>query len=273
MQHDIRQTLEQQVRQPKNNALAEGEVELDKCGPSSIQIFDGEDLGYNNRKKNQQQQIQGWCSELMAEKERARHEEQKREQEYANYVLQNDQLLERLGEKCVQRKEARVKAQQLENMEIARKASMKREMEMQADKEADAAQTRHLQTCQLLTEDKRVGTNEMQPHRFRPDHFKGFDKEQIHKFYRDNDAVMEEKHAISVQEANREAAWARHEEELLRRMDEAEALKQQRIADENRAHSDTLQRQREEFRIRNAKSEVAGIGSGFFERFGQQSCR
>ena len=273
MQHDIRQTLEQQVRQPKNNALAEGEVELDKCGPSSIQIFDGEDLGYNNRKKNQQQQIQGWCSELMAEKEKARHEEQKREQEYANYVLQNDQLLERLGEKCVQRKEARVKAQQLENMEIARKASMKREMEMQADKEADAAQTRHLQTCQLLTEDKRVGTNEIQPHRFRPDHFKGFDKEQIHKFYRDNDAVMEEKRAISVQEANREAAWARHEEELLRRMDEAEALKQQRIADENRAHSDTLRRQREEFRIRNAKSEVAGIGSGFFERFGQQSCR
>ncbi|KAL7438156.1 hypothetical protein ACHAXM_008044, partial [Skeletonema potamos] len=67
---DIIQTLEEQVRQPKNNALADGQVELEKCGPSSIQIFEGEDNGHTERKKNQQQQLKGWCSELMAEKER-----------------------------------------------------------------------------------------------------------------------------------------------------------------------------------------------------------
>lgn len=269
MQQDVKQTLEQQVKQPKNNALGKGEVELEKCGPSSIQVFGGEDHGYHDRTKHQQNQVQDWCSELVAEKERARQEEQRREHEYATYVHQNDQYLERLGEECARKEEARIKTRQLENMELARKASIRREMERQANKEADAAQTQYLQTCQLLTEDKRVATNVTQPHRFRPDHFKGFDREQIRNFYRDNDAVVEEKRDIAVQEANREAEWSRHEQELLRRMDEVEHLKQQRTADRNRALGDALQSQREEFRIRNAKTEVASIGTGFFERFGQ----
>jgi hypothetical protein len=269
---DVIQTLEEQVRQPKNNALADGQVELEKCGPSSIQIFDGEDDRYTDRKKNQQQQLKGWCSELMAEKERARREEQKREQEYASYVLQNDAILQQMGEECVQRKEERAKMQQLENMDLARQVELRREMELQAEKEADATQTHYLQNCQLLTEDKKVATNQMQPHRVRPDHFKGFDKDEIHKFYQDNDAVMEEKRGKSAQEAKCEAEWARQEAELLRRMDAAEKLKQQRIGEENRDYGNTLRRQREEFRIRNANSEVAGIGTSFFERFGQ-SCR
>ena len=55
---DVQATLELQVRQPKNNAIAKGSpLDLDNCGPSSIQRFDGEDNGYNSRKKMQQQQV------------------------------------------------------------------------------------------------------------------------------------------------------------------------------------------------------------------------
>eukprot|EP00984_Skeletonema_dohrnii_P004575 scaffold1616_cov100-Skeletonema_dohrnii-CCMP3373.AAC.5 len=266
---DLRQTLEEQVRQPKNNALADGKVDLDKCGPSSIQIFEGEDGKCTERKKIQQQQLKVWCSELMAEKERARLEEQKREQEYASRVLQNDGFLEHMEEVMMQRKEERAKLQQFENMQMAREAELRRKIEVQAEKEAGQLLQSH-----FLTEDKNVSTNQMQPHRVRPDHFKGFDKDQIHKFYRDNDAVMEEKRRKAAEEAGREADWARHEAEMLRRMDEAEQLRQQRIAEDNRDYSNTLHRQREEFRMRTAKeTEVAGIGTGFFECFGRQSCR
>jgi hypothetical protein len=266
---DLRRTLEEQVRQPKNNALADGKVDLDKCGLSSIQIFEGEDDKCTERKKIQQQQLKVWCSELMAEKERARLEEQKREQEYASRVLQNDGFLEHMEEEMMQRKEERAKLQQFENMQMAREAELRRKIEVQAEKEAGQLLQSH-----LLTEDKNVSTNQMQPHRVRPDHFKGFDKDQIHKFYRDNDAVMEEKRRKAAEEANREADWARHEAEMLRRMDEAEQLRQQRIAEDNRDYGNTLHRQREEFRMRNAKeTEVAGIGTGFFEFFGRQSCR
>ena len=262
---DVKQTLQEQVRQPKNNAV-EGQIELDKCGPSSIQIFDGEDDGCADRKKIQQKQLRDWCSDLVVEKENARHEEQMSEQ--VEYVS----ILEKMGEESMQRKNERAKLQQLENMNMAIQAELRREMELQAKKEADATQTCYLQNCQLLTEDKKVATSQMQPHRVRPDHFKGFDKDQIHKFYKDNDAVMEDKRDKSAQEANREAVWASFQAEMLRRTDDAEVLRQQRIADDNRDYSNTLQNQREEFRVRNAKTGVAEIGAGFFERFGQ-SCR
>ncbi len=268
---DLRRTLEEQVRQPKNNALAEGIVDFDKAGPSSIQIFEGEDDAHTERKRIQQEQLKLWCSELMAEKERARLEERKREQEYASQLLQNDGILEHVEEEVRQRREDRAKSQQLENMKMAREAELRRKMELQAEKEADAAQARHLQTCQLLTEDKTLVANQIQPHRVRPDHFKGFDKDQIHSFYRDNDAVMDEKRKKAAEEAEQEAEWAMHEAEMLRRMDEAEQLRQKRIAEDNRNYGNTLHLQREEIRVRNAKTEVAGIGTHFFERFG--SCR
>ena len=262
------------MRQPKNNALADGKVELDKCGASSIQIFDGEDEGYVGRKKMQQQQLKNWCSELMAEKERSRHEEQMKEKEYATHTIQTDQALEHMGTEVMRRKQERAKLQQLENMKMAREAELRRELELQKEKEASDAQTCHLQNCQLLTEDKRVGINQMQPHRVRPDHYKGFGKEDIRRIFQDNDAILEEKKTKSAQETAREADWAKFESEQLQRMDEAECLRQQRIAKENREYGNTLQRQREEFRMRNAKTEVAGIGTGFFERFGHgQSCR
>lgn len=259
---DIIQTLEEQVRQPKNNALADGQVELEKCGPSSIQIFEGEDNGHTERKKNQQQQLKGWCSELMAEKERARCEEKKMEQEYASYVLQNDAILQRMGEECVKRKEERDILQKLENMEMMRQRELRREMELKAEKEADATQARYLQNCPLLTETKDK----------RPDHFKGFTKDEIHKFYQDNDKVMAENEMALREKQRREHEYASYEGELLRRMDAAEKMKQERIAEHNRDYGNTLLRQREESRIRNAKTEVTGIGTGFFERFGQ-SCR
>ena len=268
---DLRRTLEEQVKYPKNNALSSGDVDFDKCGPASIQVFDGEDDAYSERKKNQQQQLQGWCSELMAEKEKARLEEQEREQEYASRVLQNVHQREEREMQVLHQKEERAKLQQLENMKMADEAELRRKMKAQADMCADKAQTHYLQTCQLLTEDKKVAANQIQPHRVRPDHFKGFDKDQINKVYRDNDAVVEEKRKKAAQEADLENDWAMHEAEMIRRMDEAEQKRQQRIAEDNRNFGNTLHKQREEFRLLNAKTEVAGIGTHFFERFG--SCR
>ena len=116
-------------------------------------------------------------------------------------------------------------------------------------------QTLYLQTCQLLTEDKKVAANQIQPHRVRPDHFKGFDTDQINKVYRYNDAVVEEKRHKAAQKADLDIVWAMHEAELIRRMDKAEQKRQQRIAEDNRNYGNTLHKQREEFRLRNAKTE------------------
>lgn len=60
---EVYATLKQQVHQPKNNAIDKGEpLDLENCGPSSIQRFQGEDADYDSRKMMQQQQV---CSVLL----------------------------------------------------------------------------------------------------------------------------------------------------------------------------------------------------------------
>lgn len=60
---DWRATLAEQVRVPKNNALGKCEpLQLESCGPSSIQRFGGEDNTYDSRKHAQKDQVrvQSW---------------------------------------------------------------------------------------------------------------------------------------------------------------------------------------------------------------------
>ncbi len=55
---DVQATLSEQVKHPKNNAIEKCDpLDLDSCGPSSIQRFQGEDNEYDSRKKIQQQQV------------------------------------------------------------------------------------------------------------------------------------------------------------------------------------------------------------------------
>lgn len=55
---DVHVTLQEQLKQPKNNAIQKGgPLDLSNCGPSSIQTFQGEDPEYRCRKKIQQHQV------------------------------------------------------------------------------------------------------------------------------------------------------------------------------------------------------------------------
>jgi hypothetical protein len=55
---DVQATLQEQVKQPKNNAIFMADpLDLENCGPSSIQRFQGEDNDYDSRKRQQQQQV------------------------------------------------------------------------------------------------------------------------------------------------------------------------------------------------------------------------
>ena len=55
---EAQQTVLEQMKLKKNNALSNGgPLNLDGCGPSSIQIFAGEDQDYPLRTKQQQQQV------------------------------------------------------------------------------------------------------------------------------------------------------------------------------------------------------------------------
>lgn len=273
---DVKNSLKEQVTHPKNNALRmDGPLDLNACGPSSVQCLSGEDRDYDKRKKSQQEQVQYWCAEDTLEKKRAVEEEQRREREYAEYVFEQDRIRARLEEASARQKEEEAKMLQRENLEYARLTRERKQLELEAEKQAQARQSQYLQTCALLTEDTRLSTNANAQHRFRPDHFKGYDKSTIRQIYQENDAVVEEKQEISNARANDERVWARNHAEMIRRMCESEKDKQHRIEEENRLQREILQLQRENLLKRKEemeKSKLPAIGTEFFQRFGQ-SCR
>lgn len=163
----------------------------------------------------------------------------------------------------------------LENLEYAREARERKEQELEAENEARRLQSNYLQTCPLLTEDTRLSKNANAEHRYRPDHFKGFQKDRVKQVYRENDAVVEEKREICTREADSEANWARYHAEVVDRMRDAEEERQRMIEEQKRVQRETLASQKEELYNRKAeleKERLPEIGSEFFMRFGQ-SCR
>ncbi|KAL7552559.1 hypothetical protein ACHAWF_015795 [Thalassiosira exigua] len=273
---EVKRSLDEQTKQPKNNALGkDGPLDLSNCGPSSLQCFSGEDHAYETRKKAQQEQVKMWCAEYMIEKKRSHDAERKEEQDYANYVLEQDRIRSQLEEEAKRKKDEDARLRQLENLEYARQARIRKEQGLEADNEAQRLQTHYLQTCPLLTEDTKLATNVNGEHRFRPDHFKGFQKDQIEQLYRENDAVVKEKREMCGHEAELEASWARYHAQMVASMGDAEEARQKRIAEENDRLRKSLQQQKAELDDRKAEMEkerLAAIGSEFFGCFGQ-SCR
>lgn len=269
---ELKQSLDEQTKQPKNNApsgMDDGPLVLDHCGPSSLQRFSGEDHMFEIRKKAQQEQVKFWCAEYMVERNRALNAERKEKEDYANYVLEQDRIRSELEEEARRRKDEEARRRQLENMEYARQARERKEQEMRAE-------SQYLQTCPLLTEDTKLATNVNAQHRYRPDHFKGFEKDKVSQIYKENDAVVEEKRSISQGEAKVDAEWARHHENVVLKMSEAEEAKQRMIAEENRVHREILAKQKRELEERKARMEkerLPEISSEFFSRKFGQSCR
>lgn len=272
---EIKRSLSEQTKQPKNNALGEdGPLDLNSCGPSSLQCFSGEDHEYETRKKAQQEQLKSWCAEYMVAKKMALDAEGRDEHEYHNSVLEQDMIRSELEAHAKRRRAEQARLCQIENMEYARQARQRKDNEMKADDEAQRRQTNYLQTCPLVTEDTRLARNVNAEHRYRKDHFKGFSKEQVAQLYRENESVAEERRAIYAREAESEANWARYQVEMLSKMREAEEARQQMQIDERRVQLEILARQKEELEKRKAgmKAErLPEIGTIFFSRFGKSS--
>lgn len=274
---EIKKSLAEQVKQPKNNALGkDGPICLTDCGPSSIQFFAGEDRARELRTKAQQEQMKGWCAEDIMAKKKALDDELRKEKAYANKVLEQDKIRFELEGIAQRRREEDEKQRQLENMEYARQARRRSEMEVMAENEAQRLQSHYFQTCPLLTENALSPASSVDKgYRIRPDHFKGFQKEQVKLLYEENDAVVKQKHKLLTQEKEHEAEWARYNAELIDKVNNLEETRQRMAAEENRKHEEILKRQKEELDKRKAEMEkerAPGIGPEFFNRFGR-SCR
>jgi hypothetical protein len=272
LQQEINETLAHQASQPKNNALGKGEpLDLDKCGPSSLQRFGGEDNMFSERKKMQQQQLRHWCSQGFRERSDKYNDEKEKENEYAKCVVEEDRVrCEVALDEERQRRELEVSVM-IENKVMAeqrrkRHADVKR-VRINAEKNVTASP--------FLCEDTEYSESAAFGHHVRPDHFKGFPADKLQSIVADNDRVVKEREFLHQEEIRRKEEWVELQNRMISQTEELEQKKLKIRDEDNKVHVQTLHLQREELREKREQMEkdrFGDVGNGFFQKFGT-SCR
>ena len=213
----------------------------------------------------------------MEQKNRMKEDELRDEQAYAKYVLEQDRIRAQFEEAQRLKRSEEARMRKLENLELAKQANERKKQEMEAENEALRAQSHFLKTCPLLTEDTILAKNAHDNHRYRPDHFKGYEQDTRKQLWMENDRVLQEKQAILEGERQLEKEWAGYQASVRDKMQQAEQEKQRVIAEQNRKQREILAQQKAELEERRKQQEAERLPaieseSGFFSKFGQ-SCR
>ena len=262
---DLRQSLSIQVKQPKNNAPRKGLISLAECGAASLQVFSGQDESFREMKKVHQEQIRVWADDAVATKQQEQAQQAREDEEYAIFVRDQDDMLKYQLDKSVQNRQRVEQEIFFHNLELARQANARKQQENKNDT--------HAQAFPLLAEDTGMQVNVENPNRFRPDHYKGLSPEQSQQILLENQMVLAEKRRLEHFRDEEEREWAQENLKMIKKMEEADALQQQKAKEENDLQREILLKQRLDLiKRKEAEKKKEEIGSQFFCRFGQ-SCR
>ena len=213
----------------------------------------------------------------MEQNNRTKEEAKRDEQAYAKYVLEQDRIRAQFEEEERFKRQEEARLRKLENLDLAKQANDRKKQEMEAENEALRAQSNFLKTCPLLTEDTKLAKNANDNHRYRPDHFKGYEQDTRKQLWMENDKVVKEKKALVECERELEGKWAGYQASVLDKMQQAEEEKQRFAELQNMKQREILAQQKAELEERRRQQEAERLPaieseSGFFSKFGQ-SCR
>lgn len=273
---ELRATLEIQIAQPKNNALSKnGNIDLDSCGPASVQVLEGEDKTYNLRQKSQQNELRDWIHSQMNEKYDRLREERDESAAFDREVINTNIESCRLAEENKKYRASMRREVCTDNISRALEKKESLVCEMKKKIQDDRHQSAFLQSNPFLCEDTSVTTSAIAPHRYRPDHFKGLHKDHLDGIVKGNLDVLAEKKSLQEQQIEEERGWARREQEYLAVMEKEEQLKCEKRSQDVKAQMEEMQSQRTELKgkqVMMKRDKFGEISQGFFQGFGT-SCR
>lgn len=227
-----------------------------RCGMSSMQKFDGEDLNNKARSKFQEEQRRLWAEQQMRERQQAEDNQKKADRLYELKMRELDQRaceLQQAEEAC---RRAITEATKDYNKAQAREQSSRAAVFKQQEDDDKRTEIANLLYGDFLTENPACAQSAFGAHRVIPDRWKGMTPEQIAEIRRVQDLQRQEAMRQREEERRRQEEFDRqrvahaHAAELLQREEERRrrALDQQ-LADENRrlgleqkSHQDYLNR-------------------------------
>ncbi|KAK3794035.1 hypothetical protein RRG08_028467 [Elysia crispata] len=228
-----------------------------RCGISSIQKFDGEDLNSKARKKFQNEQARSWHEQQMRERDQA-----KRSQEAADRLYNLKQ--QELDQRAMDLQKAEEDCRRAINMATAdyNKALNNEQMERSRLKEQQDLDDKMTEIANnvfgdVLTENPAVAQSAFGPHRVITDRWKGMSPEQLEEIRKQQARQMAENERLRQEEelrnreherqasANARAALLieRELERKRRDIQKAQADENRRLAAEQKAHLDFLNKE------------------------------
>lgn len=225
-----------------------------RCGPASLQKFDGEDLNSKARKFYQQEQIREWTNQQTEEKNAAKMQQKLADKLYDFKQMELDKRareLQKAEEECRRAINTAVKDyNDALNREQVQKNSLKK-MQEQDDNMTEIANAIF---SDLLTENPDQAISALGPNRVVPDRWKGMSPEQIEAIRKKQLEQVEERKRIQEQERLDREEWdkrrlieakagmimERQKEEEMRELQKKLNEENKRLEFEQKAHQNFL---------------------------------
>lgn len=228
-----------------------------RCGISSLQKFDGEDLNSKARKKLQQEQIREWSVAQNTEKNEA-----KKQQMYADhlYDLKRVELDQRAVELDIAETQCREEIERSRkdfNRAQANERTEKENVSKRQEQDDNFTEISNHVFGDMLTENPAVASSAFGPHRVVPDRWKGMSPTQLEEIRRIQEQQRQEKRRLREEEWQRDMEWdrqrvtmakaatilERNEHNTQRRLRQEQDLANLRLAAEQAAHKRFLDKE------------------------------
>jgi len=171
-----------------------------RCGPASIQKFDGEDLNSQARRKYQQEQLREWSLQQQHEKNLARMQQRMADKLYDFKQMELDERareLQRAEEECRRAINSAVKDY---NDALKREMEQKNAIKKMHEQDDNMTEIANALFSDFLTENPDQAISSLGPNRIVPDRYKGMSPEQIEKIRQEQLRQIAEKQRLKEME-------------------------------------------------------------------------
>lgn len=220
-----------QLKNQKPPRLDDAEV----LPSSSLQMFDGEDLGFGDRQTKQRAQVRDWANQKLSEEERQQEHQRQIEAEHAAYEKQVNAIAEELEQQKIANQRLHNRKTSQFNLEQAGAKKRNEAAQRALDQKRGLAEVEATMSSALMTEDRSTTQRYGVPHRRVPYHFKGMSAAERQAILDEQAQQREQLTAQRVKDKAEEASWASQEAHARREVVKLErqrerAKREQRIA-------------------------------------------
>ncbi|XP_043916469.1 RIB43A-like with coiled-coils protein 2 [Protopterus annectens] len=228
-----------------------------RCGPASLQRFQGEDLSTTARKKFQQQQSRSWLTEQQKEKATTMAQQKYSDNLFDLKRIELDQRamhLSNLEEEC--RKAINVAVKNI-NQALEAELTEKQRVEKQRTQEENFAEMYNHLTSNILTENPATANSVFGSHRVITDRWKGMTPQQLEEIRKAQEEQCQEKKIMKEEEKKLDTEWdkqrllsaevgltiQREQEKISRHLRESLDKYNQQLAREQNTHLQYLEQE------------------------------